>query len=164
MKTIKTIKTINGQMCICTPVQLSKSINEVEIKPFVVKTGAVFQAITQRMQHCMEELEEKISKDLIIASISAPCESEEDEELTIVKYVNGGCFSQPAYRAMEQVAEIFDKLSCQTPYVDANFLETLSIIQLNQIKKALVSFYGKWNNVCSFIEEIEIYKLSRQGQ
>lgn len=164
MKTIKTIKTINGQMCICTPVQLSKSINEVEIKPFVVKTGAVYQAIIKRMQHCMEELEEKIAKDLIIASISVPCESEEDEELSVVKYVNGGCFSQPAYRAMEQVAEIFDELSCSTAYVDANFLETLSIIQLNQIKKALVAFYGTWNTTCSFIEEVEMYKMSQQGQ
>ena len=160
---MKTIKTINGQMCICTPVSVSKDINELEVKPFVVKTGAVFQAITQRMKHCMEELEEMIAKDSIIASISVPCESEEEEELSIVKYANGGCFSQPAYKAMEQVAKIFDKLSSTTPYVDATFLETLSILQLNQIKKALVAFHGTWNTVCSFIEEVEIYKLSQQG-
>ena len=158
---MKTIKTINGQMCICTPVQLAKNISELDVKPFVVKVPAVIQAVTMRMQHCMEELEEKIAKDLIVAQMIAPNE-DDTEELSVVRYSNGGCFSQLSYRAMEQVLEIFNKL--ETSYVDARFLETLSILQLNQIKKALVSFYGKWNTVCSFIEEIETYKMNRQGQ
>jgi hypothetical protein len=158
---MKTIKTINGQMCICTPVQLAKNISELDVKPFVVKVPAVIQAVTMCMQHCMEELEEKIAKDLIVAQIIAPNE-DDTEELSAVRYSNGGCFSQLSYRAMEQVIEIFNKL--ETSYVDARFLETLSILQLNQIKKALVSFYGKWNTVCSFIEEIELYKMSQQGQ
>lgn len=157
---MKTIKTINGQMCICTPVQLAKNINELDVKPFTVKVPAVIQAVTIRMQHCMEELEAMIAKDLIVAQMVAPNE-DDTEELSVVRYANGGCFSQLSYRAMEQVVRIFSDL--ETSYVDANFLETLSIIQLNQIKKALASFYGKWNTVCSFIEEIETYKLTRQG-
>jgi hypothetical protein len=158
---MKTIKTINGQMCICTPVQLAKNISELDVKPFVVKVPAVIQAVTMRMQHCMEELEVMMSKDLIVAQMIAPNE-DDTEELSVVRYSNGGCFSQLSYRAMEQVIEIFNKL--ETSYVDARFLETLSILQLNQIKKALVSFYGKWNTVCSFIEEVELYKMSQQGQ
>ena len=159
---MKTIKTINGQMCICTPVQLAKNINELDVKPFTVKVPAIIQAVTLRMQHCMEELEVMIAKDLIVAQMIAPNE-DDTEELSVVRYSNGGCFSQLSYRAMEQVVTIFNELDSSS-YVDANFLETLSILQLNQIKKALVSFYGKWNTVCSFIEEIEMYKMSQQGQ
>lgn len=158
---MKTIKTINGQMCICTPVQLAKNISELDIKPFVVKVPAVIQAVKDRMKHCMEQLEEMIAKDCIIAQMIAPNE-DDTEELSIVRYSNGGCFSQLSYRAMEQVVNTFEQL--ETSYVDARFLETLSILQLNQIKKALASFYGKWNTVCSFIEEIETYKMSQQGQ
>lgn len=158
---MKTIKTINGQMCICTPVQLAKNISELDIKPFTVKVPAIIQAVTMRMQHCMEELEVMIAKDLIVAQMIAPNE-DDTEELSVVRYSNGGCFSQLSYRAMEQVIKIFSEL--ETSYVDVHFLETLSIIQLNQIKKALVSFYGKWNTVCSFIEEIEMYKMSQQGK
>lgn len=148
-------------MCICTPVQLAKNISELDIKPFTVKVPAIIQAVTTRMQHCMEELEVMIAKDLIVAQMIAPNE-DDTEELSVVRYSNGGCFSQLSYRAMEQVIKIFNEL--ETSYVDVHFLETLSILQLNQIKKALVSFYGKWNTVCSFIEEIEMYKMSQQGQ
>lgn len=158
---MKTIKTINGQMCICTPVQLAKNISELDVKPFTVKVPAVIQAVTMRMQHCMEELEVMIAKDLIVAQMVVANE-DDNEELSVVRYSNGGCFSQLSYRAMEQVIKIFNEL--ETSYVDVHFLETLSILQLNQIKKALVSFYGKWNTVCSFIEEIETYKMSQQGK
>lgn len=156
---MKTIKTINGQMCICTPVQLAKNISELDIKPFVVKVPAVIQAVKDRMKHCMEQLEEMIAKDCIIAQMIAPTDTE--EEASVVRFSNGSCFSQISYMAMEQVVNTFEQL--ETSYVDASFLETLSILQLNQIKKALASFYGKWNTVCSFIEEIETYKLTRQG-
>lgn len=157
---MKTIKTINGQMCICTPVTLSKNISELDVKPFVVKVPAVIQAVKDRMKHCMEQLEEMIAKDLIIKHVVVP--TDDGEELSMVRYTNGGLFSQPSYKAMEQVVAIFEQL--ETSYVDANFLETLSILQLNQIKKALASFYGKWNTVCSFIEEVEMYKFSQQGR
>ena len=156
---MKTIKTINGQLCICTPVQLAKNISELDIKPFVVKVPAVIQAVKDRMKHCMEQLEEMIAKDCIIAQMIAPTDTE--KEASVVRFSNGGCFSQISYMAMEQVVDIFEQL--ETSYVDASFLETLSILQLNQIKKALASFYGKWNTVCSFVEEIETYKLTRQG-
>lgn len=158
---MKTIKTINGQMCICTPVQLTKNISELDVKPFTVKVPAVIQAVKDRMKHCMEQLEEMIAKDLIVAQMVVANE-DDDEELSVVRYANGSYFSQLSYRAMEKVVDTFEQL--ETSYVDVHFLETLSILQLNQIKKALASFYGKWNTICSFIEEIEMYKMSQQGK
>lgn len=157
---MKTIKTINGQLCICTPVSLSQKINELELKPFTVKVEAILQAITQRMHHCMAELEENIAKDLVVEHVVFHTDGE--KEVSVVRYANGGCFNQPSYEAMEQIVTTFNELSCMTSSVDVDFLQTLSILQLNQIKKALAAFYGTWNNTCSFIEEIEGCKISQQ--
>ena len=157
---MKTIKTINGQLCICTPVSLSRKINELKLKPFTVKVEEILQAITQRMHHCMAELEENIAKDLVVEQVVFHTDNE--EEASVVRYANGGCFNQLSYKAMEQIIKIFDELSCIKASVDVSFLQTLSVLQLNQIKKALAAFYGTWNNTCSFIEEIEMCKLSQR--
>ena len=159
---MKTIKTINGQLCFCAPVSLSQKINELELKPFTVKVEEILQAVTQRMYHCIAELEENIARDLIVEHVVLHIDDE--EEVSIIKYANGGCFNQPSYKAMEQVIKTFDEPSCLKASVDVGFLQTLSILQLNQIKKALAAFYGTWNNTCSFIEEVEMCKISQRMQ
>ena len=159
---MKTIKTINGQLCICTPVSLSQKINELELKPFTVKVEEILQAVAQRMHHCIAELEENIARDLIVEHVILHIDDE--EEVSIIRYANGSCFSQPSYKAMEQIVKAFDELSRMASTVDVRFLQALSVLQLNQIKKALVAFYGTWNATCSFIEEIEIGKLNQQMQ
>lgn len=159
---METIKTINGQLCLCTPVQISKHINELELKPFTVTVKEIHQAVVQRMQHCIAELGENITRNLIVEHVVL--HTDDEEEVSIVRYVNGGCFNQLSYKAMEQIIKTFDELSCTASTVDARFLQVLSILQLNQIKKALAAFYGTWNATCSFIEEIEMCKLKQQMQ
>ena len=148
-------------MCICTPVSLSQKINELEIKPFTIKVEVILQAVAQRMHHCIAELEENIAKDLIVKHVVFHVN---DEEVSIIRYADGSCFSQYSYKAMEQIIKTFDELSCMTSIVGASILQTLPILQLNQIKKALAAFYGTWNAACSFIEEIEGSKISQQMQ
>ena len=159
---MKTIKTIGGQLCICTSVSLSQKINELELKPFTVKVEEILQAVTMRMQHCMAELEENTAKDLIIDHVVL--HTNDEEEVSIVRYVNGGNFSQLSYTAMEQILKTFTELSRRASTVDVRFLQALSVLQLNQIKKALAALYGTWNNTCSFIEEIEMCKISQRMQ
>lgn len=159
---MQTIKTINGQLYIDIPVSFSQRINELELKPFTVAVKEIHQAVVQRMQHCMAELEENIARDLIVEHVVF--HTDDEEEVSIVRYVNGGCFNQLSYKAMEQVVKIFDALNPMIFIVNANFLQTLSILQLNQIKKALAALYGTWNATCSFIEEIEMCKLKQQMQ
>ena len=159
---MKTIKTINGQLCICTPVSLSQKINELELNPFTIQVKEILQAVIQRMHHCTAELEENIARDLIVEQVVIHTDNE--EEASVVRYVNGGCFNQLSYKAMEQIVKTFDKLSDVTSTIDIRFLQTLSIHQLNQIKKALTALYGTWNNTCSFIEEIEMCKISQRMQ
>ena len=147
---MKSILVQDGKVYICKEIVANGKAN-VDV-PYQFNLEVLITATKKRMEHCVTQLQEAYSKQKVFKVGEHVIEYE------------GGWFNIPSYEAMKDSLKFFNELK-DNHYVNitSNKLEELNIAQLNQLKKAYVS-YTEWSIGASVIEEIEMYKLQLQAR
>lgn len=148
---MKSILVQDGKVYICEEVVANGKI-DVETQ-FYFYLDELIEVTKKRMEHCVTRLQEAYSKQKVFKVGEHVIEYE------------GGWFNIPSYEAMKDSLKFFNDLKVNH-YVNitSNKLEELNIAQLNQLKKAYVSYFKEWTLGASIIEEIEMYKLQLQAR
>lgn len=136
---------------ICEEVVANGKI-DVEV-PYYFDVNLLIEATKKRMEHCITQLQEAYNKQKVFKVGEYVIEYE------------GGWFNIPSYEAMKENLKFLNKLQDNHYFnVAPNKLEELSLAQINQLKKAYVSYFKEWTIGASIIEEIEMYKLQLQAR
>lgn len=148
---MKNILVQDGKVYICEEIIANGKI-DVEIS-YHFDVNSLIEATKKRMEHCVTQLQEAHNKQ---------------EVFKVGEYVieyESGYFNIPSYEAMKENLKFLNKLQDNHYFnVAPNKLEELSLAQLNQLKKAYVSYLKEWTLGASIIEEIEMYKLQLQAR
>ena len=150
----QTIKTIDGQVFVCTPVNVCKNAGSMTTREFTIPTYVVIEAVEKRMKECIERLLKDIKEDQIVNIF--PMGKEAHRDFSVIRSTDGHAFNEYSYQAMEDViAEL--KAETTPGELNALFLQELPADMLSQMKKALAGYFQGWTDEVSFVEEIEFY-------
>jgi hypothetical protein len=147
---MKTILIKDKKVFICE--EITANCNESYIqKPLIVDADKLILALQKRMENCISKLQEAYNSQAII----------ETSEHTIT-YI-GGHFHIPSYNTMEETINLLQLIIDvkKTTFIDTEDLKSLTYMQLNQLKKAIIAFDKDWTSLASDIEAIEAYKMGR---
>ena len=120
-KPVQTVKVLDGQVFICSPVTTNFTGTLLEPRPIKFPVIRLIRAVENRMEHCMNQLLKAQSEGQIVQVIY-------DEKWTEVHFSWGEAFHSGSYSAMETMLA---KLEANRPLKDG-----LDIIQLEQLLTA----------------------------
>lgn len=115
-------------------------------------------ALEQRMDACINALHEAEEMDLVT-------QVTEHQVFYVDKSQSVRAFNIPSFEAMENAVKKLQELAknevacipCETMAKD------FTLVELNQMKKAIVSHFERWSDTASALEELETYKLQKRG-
>ena len=145
---MKKIIVENGKVFICE--QITANCNKSYIKTsLTIDVNKLILALQKRMESCVNKLQEAYNRQAIV----------ETSEHTIT-YI-GGYFHIPSYNTMEETINLLQLIIDvkKTTFIDTEDLKSLTYMQLNQLKKAIIAFDKDWTILASDIEAIEVYKI-----
>ena len=148
---------VDGRIYLAEPIQANPLLEKT-----VAKTQLRFQketfikALEERLTKCENELAAAVANDSII-SVTDHVITFFNEDKT------AGRFLIPSFQAMETAVEKLRKI--EEEVVDCATLSmSFTRLELNQLKKALVTHIGEWDKGASAIEEIEFSKPYCYGE
>lgn len=142
---------VDGRIYLAEPIQanpfLAKTVAKIQLR---FQKETFVQALEERLTKCESELTAAVANDTVI--------SVTDDVITFFNEdKTPGRFLIPSSQAMESAIEKLHKL--EEEVVDCATLSALlTRLELNQLKKALVTHVGGWDKGASAIEEIEFSK------
>lgn len=150
---MKEVVMVDGRIYLAEPIQanplLAKTVGRITLR---FEKETFIKALEERMTKCEKELSAAVANDSII-NVGEHVITFFNEDKT------PGRFLIPSFQAMESAV---DKLRAVAgDIVDCATLDILlDRLELNQLKKALVTHVGEWDKGASAIEELEFAKAS----
>lgn len=150
---MKELVMVDGRIYLAEPIQanetLAKTVARITLR---FEKETFIKALEERLTKCLKQLEEAVKNDLIISKTES-----------VITFFNpdktAGRFLIPSFQAMESAIEKLQGVDSEA--VDCATLNMLlTRLELNQLKKALVTYIGKWDQGASAIEELEFSKES----
>lgn len=144
---------VDGRIYLAEPIQanetLAKTVARITLR---FEKETFIKALEERMTKCENALTAAVANDSIIRVT--------DDVITFFNPdKTAGRFIIPSFRAMESAIEKLQGVDGEA--VDCVTLDMLlTRHELNQLKKALVSYIGKWDQGASAIEELEFAKAN----
>lgn len=153
---MKSIKIIDGKVCIVKEVTANTSLPTIK-RQLLFSVEQLLCALEQRMDHCINALHEAVEADLVT-------QVTECQVFYIDKNQSVRAFNIPSFEAMESAVKKLKELAaievacipCETMAKD------FTCVELNQMKKAIVSRFGHWSDTASALEELEVYKVQNR--
>lgn len=148
---------VDGRIYLAEPIQenplLAKTVGRIALR---FEKETFIKALEERMTKCESALTAAIENDSII--------NVGDHVITFFgENKTPGRFIIPSFQAMESAVEKLRKIEEEA--VDCATLSmSFTRLELNQLKKALVTYIGKWDAGASAIEEIELAKANSYGE
>lgn len=148
---------VDGRIYLAEPIQanplLEKTVAKIQLR---FQKETFIQALEERLTKCEKELAAAVANDSII--------SVTDHVITFFNPdKTAGRFIIPSFKAMESAIEKLQEVDGEV--VDCVTLDMLlTRLELNQLKKALVTHIGEWDRGASAIEEIEYAKANSYGE
>lgn len=148
---------VDGRIYLAEPIQanplLEKTVAKIQLR---FQKETFIQALEERLTKCEKELAAAVANDSII--------SVTDHVITFFNPdKTAGRFIIPSFKAMESAIEKLQEVDGEV--VDCVTLDMLlTRLELNQLKKALVTHIGEWDRGASAIEEIEFSKENSYGE
>jgi hypothetical protein len=141
-----TIKVLDGQVMICTPVVPNFKGELPEPRPIKFPVLRLIRAVEGRMEHCMEQL------------LKAQCEGqitlvEMHENITIVHFSWGEAFHSGSYSAMES---LLAKLEANRPLKEGldvvQLEELLTVQEADQLFKSWIMAGYPWDSMATLLD------------
>lgn len=153
---MRSLKVIDGKVCIVKEVTANTSLPTIK-RELLFSVEQLLCALEQRMDHCVNALNEAIEMDLVT-------QVTECQVFYIDKNQSVRAFNIPSFDAMENAVKKLKELDadevacipCETMAKD------FTRVELNQMKKAIVSYFERWSDTASALEELETYKLQKR--
>lgn len=153
---MNSIKVIDGKVCIVKEIAPNTSLPTIKRELFF-SVEQLLHALEERMDRCINALHEAEENDLIT-------QVTEHQVFYVDKSQSVRAFNIPSFEAMEKAVEKLKELAanevacipCET------MAKNFNRIQLNQMKKAIVSYFECWSDSASALEELETYKLQKR--
>ena len=148
---------VDGRIYLAEPIQanplLEKTVAKIQLR---FQKETFIKALEERLTKCENELAAAVANDSII--------SVTDHVITFFNPgKTAGRFIIPSFKAMESAIEKLQEVDGEV--VDCATLSMLlTRLELNQLKKALVTHIGEWDRGASAIEEIEFSKEDCHGE
>ena len=150
------IKVIDGKVCIVKELTANTSLPTIK-RELLFSVKQLLRALEQRMDHCVNALNEAVEMDLVT-------QVTEYRVFYIDKNQSVRAFNIPSFDAMENAVKKLKELDanevacipCETMAKD------FTRVELNQMKKAIVSHFGKWSDTASALEELEFYVTQKR--
>ena len=154
---MKELVMVDGRIYLAEPIQanplLAKTVAKIQLR---FQKETFIKALEERLTKCENELAAAVANDSII-SVTDHVITFFNEDKT------AGRFIIPSFQAMESAVEKLRKV--EEEVVDCATLSALlTRLELNQLKKALVTHIGEWDKGASAIEEIEFAKANSHGE
>ena len=152
---MKSLKIIDGKVCIVKEVTANSSLPTIK-RELLFSVEQLLQALEKRMDECINALHEAEEADLITRVT-------ECQVFYVDKNQSVRAFNIPSFQAMESAVKKLQELD--TNEVSCIPCETMAKdftrVELNQMKKAIVSHFGHWSDTVSALEELETYKQQK---
>ena len=153
---MKSIKVIDGKVCIVKEVTANTSLPTIK-RELLFSVEQLLCALEQRMDHCVNALHEAVEADLVTQTTDC-------QVFYIDKNQSVRAFNIPSFEAMERAVKKLQELDtnevacipCETMAKD------FTRVELNQMKKAIVSRFGHWSDTASALEELEFYVTQKR--
>lgn len=153
---MKSIKVIDGKVCIIKEITPNNSLPTIK-RELLFSVENLLCALEQRMDACINALHEAEEMDLVT-------EVTECQVFYVDKSQSVRAFNIPSFEAMEKAVQKLKELAanevacipCETMAKD------FTRVELNQMKKAIVSYFERWSDTASALEELETYKLQKR--
>lgn len=150
---MKELVMVDGRIYLAEPIQanplLAKTVGRITLR---FEKETFIKALEERLTKCENALTAAVANDSII-SVTEHVITFFNEDKT------AGRFIIPSFQAMESAIEKLQGVDGEA--VDCVTLDMLlTRLELNQLKKALVTYIGKWDQGASAIEEIELSKAN----
>ena len=148
---MRSLQIIDGKVCIVKEITSNNSLPTIESK-ILFSVEQLLRAFEQRMDHCINALHEAVEKELVT-------QVTEHQVFYIDKNQLVRAFNIPSFDAMERAARKLQELAanevacipCETMAKD------FTRVELNQMKKAIVSYFECWSDTASALEELEFH-------
>ena len=154
---MKELVMVDGRIYLAEPIQanplLAKTVAKIQLR---FQKETFIKALEERLTKCENELAAAVANDSII-NVGEHVITFFNEDKT------AGRFLLPSFKAMESAVEKLHRIEEEA--VDCATLSALfTRLELNQLKKALVTHVGGWDRGASTIEEIEFSKENSYGE
>lgn len=154
---MKELVMVDGRIYLAEPIQanetLAKTVARIALR---FEKEAFIKALEERLTHCESELSAAVANDSII-SVTDHVITFFNEDKTPSRFII------PSFQAMESAIQKLQDVDGDV--IDCVTLDMLlTRLELNQLKKALVTHIGKWDQGASAIEEIELAKAASHGE
>ena len=154
---MQSIKVIAGRVCLIKEVTANVSLPTIK-RELLFSVEQLLCALEKRMDECVNALNEAVEKDLVTKVT-------ECQVFYIDKDQSVRAFNVPSFEAMERAVKKLQELNvnevacipCKTMAKD------FTLVELNQMKKAMVSHFGRWSDTASALEELEFYVKSKRS-
>lgn len=153
---MRSLKIIDGKVCIVKEITPNNSLPTIK-RELLFSVEQLLCALEQRIDHCVNALNEAIEMDLVT-------QVTECQVFYIDKNQSVRAFNIPSFDAMENAVKKLQELAaievacipCETMAKD------FTRVELNQMKKAIVSYFECWSDTASALEELETYKRQKR--
>lgn len=143
---VQTIKVINGQVYVCSPVRVNFTGILPEPRPIKFKVIHLIRAVEGRMKHCMEQLLKAQREGQITHVIY-------NEKGTEVHFAWGEAFHSGSYSAMES---LLAKLEANIPLKEgldvAQLEELLTAQEADQLFKSWIMAGYPWDSMATLLD------------
>ena len=148
---MNSIKLIDGKVCIVKEVTANNSLPTIK-RELLFSVEQLLRALEQRMSLCTKALNEAVEKNLVT-------QVTEHQVFYIDKNQSVRAFNIPSFEAMERAVKKLQELDAnEVAYIPCETMaQDFSKVQLNQMKKAIVSYFECWCDTASALEELELY-------
>lgn len=153
---MKSIKVIDGKVCIVKEITPNNSLPTIK-RELLFSVEHLLRALEDRMDSCINALHEAEEMGLIT-------QVTEHQVFYVDKSQSVRTFNIPSFEAMEKAVQKLTELAANEvaciPY--ETMARDFDSRQLNQMKKAIVSYFERWSDTASALEELEMYKLQKR--
>lgn len=141
-----TIKVLDGQVMICTPVVPNFKGKLPEPSPVKFIVMHLIRAVKSRMEHCMEQLH-RAQREGQITLV------EMHEDITIVHFSWGEAFHSGSYAAMESLLQKLEANRSLKEGLDIHQMyELLSAREADQLFKSWIMAGYPWDSMATLLD------------
>jgi hypothetical protein len=150
------IKVIDGKVCIVKELTANTSLPTIK-RELLFSVEQLLCALEQRMDHCINALHEAEQMDLVT-------EVTEYQVFYVDKSQSVRAFNIPSFEAMESAVKKLKELAAiEVACIPCEAMaKDFTRVELNQMKKAIISYFERWSDTASALEELETYKLQKR--
>jgi hypothetical protein len=153
---MKSLKVIDGKVCIVKEITANTSLPIIK-RELLFSVEQLLCALEQRMDHCINALHEAVEADLVTQVTEC-----------LIFYIDKNqsvrAFNIPSFDAMERAVNKLKELDAhEVAYIPCETMaKDFTRVELNQMKKAIVSHFGHWSDTASALEELEFYVTQKR--